>query len=425
MFNKLIDTNSGPNCVITDTSTLYDPLQDNSGITLYRFDGNLNDSGPGSYNLYVLTGTPTASYVTGVFNQGMGYTGPENGLTYASDQPDYYAFCFRAKVLAFDDDDDGVFAYNFRRQGYSMPMTRTNFDSNIQLGNDMTLPLNTWVFVCLTINPNDSSLIDLYYDGVFQKSVSAGGSNAFFNSKGVFKSDSAGSPRFNVDQLRTFNRPITQEEVSILYAEQNIVCQGSLNPGQADFFGDGSYIAYYKFDNNLNDEGGSYDLSLTAGSISYVSGVYGQALSLISDLTNVNTNANPYPNSIQTVSMWLKLNAIPDDDSRVFAYNPRRETRTEPALNTSAGEFRIGSSNTLPVGQFVHIVLTVLDTTLTVYYDETPVYTASVASGTYFGTGGLFEDTYSTPHPVYACDNVRLFSRGVTPEEVGLLYTNQ
>jgi len=292
---------------VTNTVSEVDPFGDSSGVALYKFDGNLNDEG-GNYDLSVSDGTTTANYTSGVFGSSMGITGPENGLGYVSGITSYYAFSFWGNVSNFDDDDDSVFAYNFRRQNYSMPMTRTNFDSNIQLGNDMTLPLNTWVFVCITINPVNSSLVDVYYDGVFKKSVSAGGSDAFFNVSGIGLSDSASSTRNKIDQLRIFNRALTPLEVQSLYQERVVVCGGQAET--VDILGDNSCIALYPLDGNANDLSGNYS-GTPIGTISYGVGEFdlGAATTDLDSSNYIDLNiqlALPQSSDLWSVSTWFK-----------------------------------------------------------------------------------------------------------------------
>jgi hypothetical protein len=192
-----------------------------------------------------------------------------------------------------------------------------------------------------------------------------------------------------------------------------------------DIFGDGSAVATYNLDGDATDLGGNYDG--TASNVAYGDGKFGQCavfdgssyLSIPTDTINNKSHIS--------ISIWLKPNGDPIYDNLWFSSSVgqlRAQVKVGLGISFYVNGTRIDSvDNVLSDGVWSLITITYNGTTFKAYKDATEI-ASGTASGTinetlYFRLGYT---TNSTELLNGSIDQVRIFNRALTSEEVTTLY---
>ena len=189
-----------------------------------------------------------------------------------------------------------------------------------------------------------------------------------------------------------------------------------------DPFNDSSQIAFWKFQDNLNDEHGNHNL--TGTSMAYRTGFLGKGM----DCTGTNyasyaTFGNPTKFS---VSFRLNLDSTSGNDKYIFGNQTYGELLHDTGhlklYNTTENAW--SGSPTVSTGTTHHIVLSVSSGTATLYLDNTK-YTGNSGTFTlregYIGTAStaLGNSTYAMDGMI---DEIRIFNKALTSGEVSTLY---
>ena len=190
-----------------------------------------------------------------------------------------------------------------------------------------------------------------------------------------------------------------------------------------DPFNDDSQIAFWKFETNLNDEHGNYNLSHS--NIAYRSGFKGNGM----DCSGTNYATFPTFSGLTTFSVSLRLNLDSSGaDKYIFGH------QTYGQLMHDSGELKMYKSGenswtgspTISINTNYHIVLSVSSGTATLYLNNTQ-YTGNSASislnSGYIGTASTIpgSSTYAMNGMI---DEIRVFNKALTSGEVSTLYTN-
>lgn len=200
--------------VIESIIDSYDPFGDNSGIALYKFDDNANDES-GNYN-----GTEVSiNYVDGKFNKGI--QGNKSAHSYISSSlslgtTSSISFWVKESDLSGDqlfitNNNDAFIAASYTNYWMKASSSVVVFSD----GNKMIPTIDDWYHIVLT---DDGSNIRGYRNGIeITNNVSYLSINGFvFNFIGAYTS--AGPSHSGIlDQLRVFNRALTQQEINDLY----------------------------------------------------------------------------------------------------------------------------------------------------------------------------------------------------------------
>ena len=411
-------------CICGGTVDTLDILDDNSCIATYQFDGNTNDLS-GNYSLTDYVGGATATYTVGEFDLALAMRSSIEQSNYIANLniPNHNSESSWIKVNTFDDDDDVVFAYYIRRQGYTVPVVWTSA-GGVFLDAADNLPLGVWTHVVLSI---DGTTLSVYYDGQLQntKTVSNG---TLLNGVGIIADDALTTSRFEADQVRVFNKALSAGEVTTLYNETACTpaacTSGTTNT--LDILGDGSCIATYPLDGSPLDLSGNYNGVQT--DVTYPQGYFDLAGSFNGSRIQAN-NVTGFPsgNAARSVSVWVKMEAAPitgailmwgtGASNQAFVLYPNY---TELNIATYGPPVPTGYNFTL--NQWTHIVVTHDGTTTKIYADNVLVdsfaYTYNTATNSFvIGNVAWAEEPFQGD-----LDQVRIFNKALSAGEVTTLY---
>jgi len=197
-----------------------------------------------------------------------------------------------------------------------------------------------------------------------------------------------------------------------------------------DFFGDGSGIAWYKLQGNLNDESGNYNATAPtdgqpaeAYSTSYVR--FGTQSFAPTGSGSTGTPAGAFTTSIPTTkrteSFWVYQTARHNDDTIIFSLDIERESYNGVYLFDAAGNTPTGIGN-MSTGTWHHLVTSYNGS------NQTKIYIDGSLGGTKTRNGGTLNRTnlasfsQGVDAPRTKLVNVRVFNRAVSASEVTALY---
>ena len=218
----------------------------------------------------------------------------------------------------------------------------------------------------------------------------------------------------------------------------------------SDPFGDGSCVSFWKFNNSLtNDVNSSLDLIMHGQTPTYIDGKFDKALTYENVDTTVYANTQSTINCTSwgglTVSFWIKIYSDDynqwqcvfriDEDGQDFSSKSRlpaiflsknqsnilhinantTDSSTPVGIDSSVGQLEVGSWDFVTLVMDLHSMKLYINGTLTDTFTTDKTY--------YFGNGTIFigDKWY---YQNFAIDEVRLFNRPLTSEEVILLYKN-
>ena len=202
--------------------------------------------------------------------------------------------------------------------------------------------------------------------------------------------------------------------------------------GGVDFFGDGSGIAWYKLQGNLNDESGNYNATAPADGTpaeGYTTSIvrFGtQSFAPTGSGSTSNSGAftTTIPNTKRTESFWVYQTARLTDDVLVFSLDIERESFNGVYLFDNCGSVATGIPN-MSTGTWHHLV-TSYDPTVTP--NQTKIYIdgslggTKARSGCYLNRVNLASFSQGQDAPRTKLVNVRVFNRAVSAAEVTALY---
>jgi len=205
-----------------------------------------------------------------------------------------------------------------------------------------------------------------------------------------------------------------------------------------DIFEDGSAVALYRFEGTANDDGGRYDFEADK-TPSFVDGKWGQAINIGNDL---HLKIDNFPNFKEiTISLWLflpqrgtgwrnLLHITPDGQNMsgnsrqpaVFLHT--NDIRRFHFRNDGVSTRNIGidvSNAILTPGQWNHVVFIRTSEKLEIYLNskKTDEYVSNEQFKHNSGTLYLHDTFYGAGFMV---DQLRIFNRALTEEEIQILY---
>lgn len=192
-----------------------------------------------------------------------------------------------------------------------------------------------------------------------------------------------------------------------------------------DIFNDGSVIATYPFNGNVNDLGDTYNGTRT-GSGGYVDGVLEQAIELKGNDRAVFPDDLLPSNSSYSVSLWFKVDSA---NNRRWVVAFRKTTKLIIEVNN--GSFRMWNDNwsstfeSVQPDTWYHVVVTYNHdiTEYEFFLDSKSVYTKTQTTQTDSNgnrVGGGNSNDYDMNGYV---DQLRVFNRVITQNEVDVLYS--
>ena len=241
---------------------------------------------------------------------------------------------------------------------------------------------------------------------------------------------SGGRSNFSIDNVKIFNRALTQDEVTSLYKEKylapiTLTPQTEVIASEPDFFNDKSNIATYLFDNNVNDANGKYNG--TATNIIYGVGKFGTGINIPTSNGDFKVDTGITLNTF-AISMWFKRVNLTD-----FINLCNFPTATHKL-------YLYGSTNGSKIAIGRHAISETLSTTtitdlnwhhITMNYDFTTSKATIYVDGVVTSINNTtIANMIITPSQITlfagstaGCfDNVRIFNRSLTASEVQDLY---
>ena len=427
------------------TVDLVDPFGDNSGVALYKFDGDATDS-TGIYN-----GTASnVTYGTGKFGQCAVFdnTSVDNKISLSQkviDNTSTYSISCWLKITTAG--FGGIYCSNtlgwtqygieFKLYASMIMFTHARSDSvsdNGEIGTSQKAD-GMWRHYVATRNGTSINLYEntaLVSSGTLIHNTTTNYANPYI---GQYINNNTNTPQGikQLDQLRLFNRALTQEEVTALYNE-SVDNYTPYVPPQG-FFNDGTEVAHYKFDGDALDSTGVYDG--TATNVTYATGKIGQCVVFNGTNSYVDISSISYTNDI-TVSFWATNLATTTTYGRRFfdfgsngmfccAYLPQTNKIYFGVYDGSWRDFTVSCllSNTF----FTHICMTINPITGTKGYINGSL-AGSMANNTIIkddktankiGAARDASTGYGFPYHG-SIDQFRIFNRALTATEVTALY---
>lgn len=432
--------------VETGTTHIHDIFGDTSAMSTYQFDGDATDLG-GTYD-GTLSNYDT---IAGKFGDTILSTGilSQMSTSYVIPTQDDYSLSLWFKQSVNNElvlsNGRCVTAYaSITIQNTNVTFRRYN---NIDTGaNDILLSipfpelsLNEWHFISvvklgldITVNINNTILTGVLStnSGVGNYSLVDRGYNRFYDCD--LQEGYIGQ---SFDQLRIFNRALSQAEVDTLYAEKEtaIVKDYQLKESTVnthDVFNDNSIVATYQFDNDVTDLGGVYN-GIASNTVSYSAGVYDTSLVLdvntyVSTSVVLNSCESPI---LESFTGWVKTGLLFGSDANAVGdrhFIVYRSDGLASIVFTGSyyGQAVDGDNyDAIPCSNndfvFVAIVKTAPDT-FDVYLDGVFSLTTTKKSSTstFLNYGRHWEGQGDDGN----IDQVRIFNRALTADEVTALY---
>ena len=427
-------------CICDGTVDTLDILGDGSCIATYQLDGNANDLS-GNYS-----GTPTdVSYGVGEFDLAGVFNGSSSRVAIPNivNQAANHSASIWINPTNFNANRGALSMFN---GSHLLVYVTTDAGLNSQgapsaAGSTAgTLTANAWNHIVLSYNYSTTTYT-MYVNGVNR------GVDVNFNFSG--RPNSIGchhtGPSYgafflgSIDQVRIFNKALSQAEVTTLYNET--ACAPGGCSGTADtlnILGDGSCIAAYPLDGSPADLSGNYNGVQT--NVTYPQGEFDLAGAFNGSSSVIVLPSNIIPtNYVASLSVWVKGASFSNSGSAdiifqnanggpFFALITQNNvlelfTRNSSASNYRPFQYSLSNFNTT---DWYHICVTFsgLSNTVNLYVNGVNVDSGSLQSSslTYTLSNTIGNQEGSEIGWNGLIDQVRFFNKALSAGEVTTLY---
>jgi len=305
-----------------DTTNIHNVFNDESCIATYQFNGDANDLS-GNYNFT----SNLVDYVDGNFHKAIEFNNINSLLTSTSLQPIFAQTDISiSQWIKVKDFTSFEYIWNVGATVDNFAMTLYFNNDTIVFGlvdneyntHNLVVPIiknNEWVHIAIVLNNTHSKL---YINGTL-----AGENTDVFTRISITHGLFVGGWGTHIDlnkytgqlnQMRIFNKILSNTEVKDLYNEYNIVSgyEGTYSTTDLhDIFNDGSAIATYTMDGNVKDLSGNYDGVAT--NINYAKGnFYGSRSSVFDGASNIDLleHASAFESNNYSVSGFVTFNKL-------------------------------------------------------------------------------------------------------------------
>jgi hypothetical protein len=203
-----------------------------------------------------------------------------------------------------------------------------------------------------------------------------------------------------------------------------------------DPFGGGG-VALYQLNGNATDVSGNYNG--TATSVTYGTGVFGQAGVFNGSTSQISFNNIGFPSTTMTVSAWIKPSStfLANGISGIVAWGNSASGQRRSLVYYQGGQIGFSGyfaasnftgTTVLPTEQWSHIAFTLTGGIVTLYINGAFEDSGAVALNAYSSTTayiGTTEVTSTNEHFNGSIDQTRVFNTVLTPLEVEALYTEE
>ncbi|MFZ4398529.1 MAG: LamG-like jellyroll fold domain-containing protein [Bacteroidales bacterium] len=425
------------------------PLQTNLStglVAYYPFNGNVNDES-GNGNNGVLHGATPASDRFGNTNSAYSFDGISNYIDIASNASIDINENITISAWIYITD------YNYSRdivgktytpyssvEPYSLYVNTSGnlviFTNNsiglgsFRISNSM-VPLNQWVYVAGTISNNNYRLFINGVDaGMSSESINHNfdGTNSYSLKIGKFRTNNYFKGK--IDDIRLYNRSLSQTLIDSLYHEGGWPFQTNFNTG---------LVAYYPFNNNAYDESGNGHNGEVNGAIPTLDRFQNvnRAYSFNGTNNSIGTNLDiSYADF--TISLWVynyqhqysQIIDCRDVNSSVPLVHMyvSNDDKIKYGIRDNSGHYiEISSITTIDNNKWYNIVVDFHSGVLSVYINGTKensaIYTYSyyssftinrlVIGGNYYDSGSKYNGKI---------DDIRIFNRALNVTEIDSLF---
>lgn len=205
-----------------DTSNILDIFNDGSYVAFYKFNGDVTDESA------VYNGTvDDVTYQPAVFDDGMFMTSAnQNNFSATIPPPIDVTLSYWLKTDSYN--GNGIITWGTGSANYSQIML--HYVTQMYFGNGstweatptITKPATDWMHIVVSIN-NTNKHLDIYVNEEHQQSIDYT-NNIVISSTGLFQIGKANwvveYTNGAIDQFRIFDRPVTADEVHVLYTEK-------------------------------------------------------------------------------------------------------------------------------------------------------------------------------------------------------------
>ena len=204
---------------------------------------------------------------------------------------------------------------------------------------------------------------------------------------------------------------------------------GAAEAGGLDFFGDGSGIAWYKLQGNLNDESGNYNATAPADNTpaeGYTTsivrfGTQSFAPTGSGSVSNGGGFTTSLPTTKRTESFWVYQTARHADDTLILSIDIERESANGVYLFDAAGSVYTGIPN-MSTGTWHHLVTSYNGSNQTKVYIDGSLGSTKTRNGGALTVTSLASFSQGQDAPRTKLVNVRIFNREISAAEVTALY---
>lgn len=263
---------------------------------------------------------------------------------------------------------------------------------------------------------------------IFKNTDPSNDINADFKGQ-IYVNTTTGEIFVNIDDTTDKNLWRSQKDSKIL----------GIRDYMNDPFNDGSCVAHYRFENNVNDELGNYDGTIH-GNIQYDNGVFGKALHIDNNDNNYITTScileAPTSSNLQTIVGWAQVgnwlygtdaDSTGDNHVNIGAFTDGVHLYPSYYGGTN-GDNEETYSITLLSGEWVHLALVKKDVkTYDCWFNGIKVISnankeAVNSSHLNFGRNYIASGYGSCSN---VTDNLRIFNRVLTSDEINMLYNER
>lgn len=346
-----------------------------------------------NFNTVLYTGNGGTQRIGGYINRGAIFNGSNSTITIPSSSD--FDFANAASMSLFINRDttnrdfiidkanggSGSYGWQFEffgtTKGYQFQIHNTSNGaiSNLETGANSTT--GNWEHVVVT--HNGSGEFKIYFNSVLKATQTLSGTVATNTGDvkiGTYQLASGYEFDGKLDQLRFFNKALSQSEIDTLYAETF----ASTTISTTDIFEDNSGVALYQLDGNANDTG--INVATHTGKSLILSGnnASGQPYAYSANITN---------SSSYTIAAWIKFDSV---SSNAFIFSKFENNVNENFLfQTSSGSLYgviytsasagVGafSNSALDIDRWYHIAFVVGGGTAKLYMDG--VYVSQITYG--------------------------------------------
>jgi hypothetical protein len=209
---------------------------------------------------------------------------------------------------------------------------------------------------------------------------------------------------------------------------KKLFVQPAADAGGLDFFGDGSGIAWYKLQGNLNDESGNYNATApsTGPAEAYTTsivkfGTQSFAPTGSGSTSNGGSFTTTIPTSKRTESFWVYQTARHNDDTIIFSLDIERESYNGVFLFDSCGSLASGIPN-MSTGTWHHLVTSYNGSNTNRIYIDGNLGGTKTRNNCLLNRTNLITFSQGQDAPRTKLVNVRVFNREISAAEVTALY---